>query len=138
MTSNDYGMPVWEAEFLNSHHNQFCAWLTEECGAVMVNKFSEYEVLRFRTHQGIQILYKKKNGLLTWTGYMEGLWLTYVHGEVIDLKPIIDNDTLAEHAYDMHQLLCELHGAYKAGSIFTTHASSRFFIDVEKYARMDK
>lgn len=65
-----------ELRDLEMHLMPFQAWLVAR-GAEVLSTTNEWEVLRFRTNEGVSIIYKKKHGTLTFTGESSKVWNAY-------------------------------------------------------------
>lgn len=65
-----------ELKDLESNLMPFKAWLIAR-GAEVLSPTNEWEVVRFRTNEGVSIIYKKKHGALTFTGESFKVWNAY-------------------------------------------------------------
>ena len=50
------------------------------CGGQILHETNEYEVIRCQTDKGVQILYRKQSGLLTWPDELVKAWMAYKSG----------------------------------------------------------
>lgn len=50
------------------------------CGGQLLHETNEYEVIRVQTDRGVQILYKKQSGLLTWPTELVSAYMAYKSG----------------------------------------------------------
>lgn len=56
--------------------NNFKKWLTKR-GAVVLDPTNPYEVVRFRSVNGVSVIYRRNTGVLTFTGEGEEAWKAY-------------------------------------------------------------
>ncbi len=64
------------SELEGQKRQNFLNWLTNR-GAEIFEPTNEYEVVRFRTANGVSIIYRKAGGKLTFTGEAEEAYLAY-------------------------------------------------------------
>ena len=50
------------------------------CGGQLLHETNEYEVIRLQTDNGVEILYRQKSGLLTWTNELVKAYMAYKSG----------------------------------------------------------
>ena len=50
------------------------------CGGQLLHETSEYEVIRLQTDKGVEILYRKQSGLLTWPKELVKAYMAYKSG----------------------------------------------------------
>lgn len=50
------------------------------CGGQILHETNEYEVIRCMTDKGVQILYRKQSGLLTWPDELVSAYMAYKSG----------------------------------------------------------
>lgn len=50
------------------------------CGGQLLHETNEYEVIRLQTDKGVEILYRKQSGLLTWTTELVKAYMAYKSG----------------------------------------------------------
>lgn len=50
------------------------------CGGQLLHETNEYEVIRVQTDKGVEVLYKKQSGLLTWTDDLVKAYMAYKSG----------------------------------------------------------
>lgn len=60
----------------DTNWSRFATWLTKR-GAVVVAPTNQWEVMRFRTVNGVSVVYTNKNGHLTFTGESEKAYNAY-------------------------------------------------------------
>lgn len=69
--------------------NKFKKYVSER-GAIILDPTSEWEVLRFRTQNGVSVVYKNKNGRLTYTGESIDAWAAFTSNKfswrAVDVK----------------------------------------------------
>ena len=56
------------------------------CGAQILHETTEYEVIRLRWDKGVEILYRKQSGELTWTNEMVKAYMAYRSGGRVKWK----------------------------------------------------
>ncbi len=58
----------------------------ENCGGQILQETNEYEVIRVETDKGVQVLYRKQSGLLTWPKELIKAWMAYKSGGKLHWK----------------------------------------------------
>ena len=61
--------------------NKFKSWLTKR-GAVVLDPTNQWEVVRFKTVNGVSVIYTKANGRLTFTGESDEAYKAYKANKV--------------------------------------------------------
>lgn len=56
------------------------------CGGQILHETNEYEVIRCMTDKGVQILYRKQSGLLTWPDELVKAYMSYKSGGTVTWK----------------------------------------------------
>lgn len=77
---------------------KFQAWLTKK-GAIIVSPTNQWEVLRFKTSNGVSVIYRRANGRLTFTGDSDEAYSAFVNNrtwKAVDRKrkPLREQKTM--------------------------------------------
>jgi hypothetical protein len=64
---------------LTKRREKFEGFLTAR-GAQILQPTNEWEVLRFKTHKGVHVIYRNSKGNITFTGDSFDAWQAFIHG----------------------------------------------------------
>lgn len=73
-------LPVTERELRLQKLRPFKSWLVDH-GAELLQTTNEWELVRFKSSAGIAIIYKKKNGFLTYTSLAREAMIAFLAGK---------------------------------------------------------